>query len=105
MMYNFVMLHEVWRQIIIGFIRGFRRGYPGLRDAVKGVEPSKESEHPSVTQMASMLVNPDFMALDKARDVMMVRINSGKRYTSVEQIFDELRQELEFQRITLRTEL
>lgn len=105
MLYNFVMLHEVWRQIVIGCIRGFRRGYPDLRDAMRGVEPNKESEHPSVNQMAAILVNPDFMALEKARDVVMERINSGKRYASVEQIFDELHQELKFQRITLRTEL
>ena len=104
-MYNFVMMHEVWRQIIIGCIRGFRRGWPGLRDAVKGVEPNKEPEHPSVNQVAAMLVHPDFMALEKARDVVMERINSGKRYKSVEDIFEELHQELKFQRITLRTEL
>lgn len=97
-MYNFIlMLRLLGIPVCAGVIKGFRKGWPSLRDTLN--ESMLEVFADEATPIDT---NPDIEALKKARNVMVEKIKSGKPYLSVDEILLDLRNELEFQRIIIR---
>ena len=99
MLHNIVALHTFWVSVIRGIIRGSKGHSAKLKAAFKG-EPTTEPRRAYTEEAVPPNNNPDIVSLTKARDIVLDKIMSGKRYTSVDDILEDLNTEYRFQKLS-----